>query len=170
MRSRKRARPGACGRRTMKGRPVGRVQDERAEAYRRKGRCESGWEPTTEQRREVPRAGRESSGVCGRQEATLHGANEHLRPPVVEWMVGLGTKCGVHRVGADFARRRETRQAPSIPRMVDVMRARIASTAKKHKTPFGSTHLRRSGIRQSKQAAPIHAVVRQVDGGDASHD
>ena len=33
-----------------------------------------------------------------------------LRPPVVEWTTGLGTKCVVHRVGTDFARRGETRQ------------------------------------------------------------
>jgi hypothetical protein len=94
----------------MKSRPVGRVPEERAAAYRRWGRCESERELTTRQRREVPRAGRESSAVCGRQEATVHGANGHLRPPVVELTVGLGTKCVVHRVGADFALRSETRQ------------------------------------------------------------
>lgn len=82
----------------MKGRPVGRVQDERAAAFRRRGRCKSEREPTTGQRRVVPRAGRKSSGVCGRQEATLHGANEHVLPPVVGLMVGLDTKCFVHCV------------------------------------------------------------------------
>jgi len=64
----------------------------------------------------------------------VHGANEHLRPPVVEWMEGLGTKCVVHRVGADFARRRETRQPPSVTRMVAVMRERIKATARTQTT------------------------------------
>ena len=42
---------------------------------------------------------------------------------------GLSTKCVVHRVGADFARRSETRQPPSLIKMDDVMRARITSSA-----------------------------------------
>jgi hypothetical protein len=42
---------------------------------------------------------------------------------------GAGTKCVVHRVETDFARRTETRQPPSLINMDDVMRACITSSA-----------------------------------------
>jgi|KBSMisStaDraftv2_1062788.scaffolds.fasta_scaffold3152090_1 hypothetical protein len=49
---------------------------------------------------------------------------------------GWGTKCVVHHVGENFARRRETRQPPSVARMVAVMRERITAT-QEHKAPLG---------------------------------
>ena len=66
--------------------------------------------------REVLRAGRESSGVCGRQETTVHGTNDHVGLLRLS-DGGVGTTAW-YSARANFARRGETRQPRASPILV----------------------------------------------------
>jgi hypothetical protein len=151
MRSRETGETGGLPKLTMKSRPVGRVQDEQAAAYRRQGRCESEGEPTTGQRREVLRA------AASRQES----AADRRRRCMVRlnmlascgWVDGgVGTKCVVHRVGADSAPRGVTRQSPGVIHIDDVVRGRMTSTLRR-RTAIGTKSCHKSS-RVDRRRAP----------------
>jgi hypothetical protein len=84
----------------------------------------------------------------------VHGANEHVQPPVVEWMVG--TKCVVHIERTNFCSTTRDASTPSVINMDDVMRARITSIARTQTGIWGNGRSRRDALGRERQddAAP----------------